>query len=58
MGDAYQHYINKKDCTMNDWAEAGLQWVQDELDNGNLSNDKYKKAVHHYKYFEYELIEF
>lgn len=51
MGSAYQYYITKKKCTLDEWVEAGLQWCEDAHDNEELDDERYEEAIDHYNTF-------
>ena len=55
MGSYYKHYGLDDPCSDEDWAEAGKQWAQDMLDNGDFTEEDYDDAVEHYKYYSYDL---
>lgn len=54
MGSYYKHYGLDDPCSDEDWAEAGRQWAEDMLNNGEYSQDEYEDAIEHYKYYSYE----
>lgn len=51
MGGLAKYYISKSSCTRAEYAEAGKQWAQDELDNENMTQDEYEDAIDHYDNF-------
>lgn len=51
MGSAYEYYITKKKCTLDEWVEAGLQWCEDAHDNGDIDDEQYETAIDHYNMF-------
>ena len=51
MGGLATHYISKRSCTREEYAEAGKQWAQDELDNENMTQEEYEDAIEHYNNF-------
>lgn len=54
MGSYYQHYGLDDPCSDEDWAEAGRQWAEDMLNNGEYTEEEYEDAIEHYKYYSYE----
>ena len=55
MGSYYKHYRLDDPCSDEEWAEAGKQWAQDMLDNGEFTEEDYDDAIEHYKYYSYDL---
>ena len=51
MGGLATQYISKRTCTREEYAEAGKQWAQDELDNENMTQEEYEDAIEHYNNF-------
>lgn len=51
MGGLATNYIPKRSCTREEYAEAGKQWAQDELDNENMTQEEYEDAIEHYDNF-------
>ena len=51
MGGLATYYIAKRSCTREEYAEAGKQWAQDELDNENMTQEEYEDAIKHYDNF-------
>ena len=51
MGGLATNYISKRSCTREEYAEAGKQWAQDELDNENMTQEEYEDAIEHYDNF-------
>lgn len=51
MGGLATYYISKRSCTREEYAEAGKQWAQDELDNENMTQEEYEEAIEHYNNF-------
>lgn len=51
MGGLATNYISKRSCTREEYAEAGKQWAQDELDNENITQEEYEDAIEHYNNF-------
>ena len=51
MGGLATYYISKISCTREEYAEAGKQWAQDELDNENMTQEEYEDAIEHYDNF-------
>jgi len=54
MGSYYKHYGLDDPCSDEDWAEAGRQWAEDMLNNGEYTEEEYEDAIEHYKYYSYE----
>lgn len=54
MGSYYEHYGLDDPCSDEDWAEAGRQWAEDMLNNGEYTEEEYEDALEHYKYYSYE----
>lgn len=53
MGSYYKYYDLSDPCSDEEWAEAGKQWAQDMLDNGEYSQDEYEDAMMHYEDYSY-----
>lgn len=54
MGSNWTHYINSDMCTIDEWKDAGLDYVEDLYNNEEIDKEDYDEYREYYKYFEVE----
>lgn len=55
MGVNWTHYINSDMCTIDEWKDAGLDYVEDLYNNEEIDKEDYDEYREYYKYFEVDI---
>lgn len=52
LGDRWTYYISTDTCSECEWKDAGLDYLSDAKDNGEIDEDDYEEGVEYYKFFD------
>ena len=53
LQDMWSTYIHKNSCNDAEWAQAGMNYAQDCLDNGEIDDEEFLEMMDYYTYYEY-----